>query len=254
MRLENKVAIITGSGSGFGAGIARRLAENGCRVVINDINEPMGKDVVETLNADFGEGTAAFHAADVSRRDQMKDLVDFASKQFARVDIFVNNAGVSNRNMSTLDIQEEDFDRIFNVNVRAIWLSACEMVPVLRQQGGGGSIINVASTGALRPRPGLVLYNASKAAVVNMTKSMAVEFAADNIRINALCPVAGDTPLLATFMGDDTKELRESFASTIPLGRLSTPDDIGNAALFLSSDEAAFITGVALEVDGGRCV
>jgi len=254
MRLKDKVAIITGAGSGFGAGIARRFAENGCCVVVNDINEAMGREVVARLNADFGDGTAAFHSANVSRRDHMKSLAGFTVARFGRVDIFVNNAGVSNRNMPTLDIQEEDFDQIFNVNVRAIWHSVCEMVPVFRKQGGGGSIVNVASTGALRPRPGLVLYNASKAAVVNMTKSMAIEFAPDGIRVNALCPVAGDTPLLATFMGEDTEEVRNRFTSSIPLGRLSTPEDIGNAALFLSSDEASFITGVALEVDGGRCV
>ena len=254
MHLENKVAVVTGSGSGFGAGIARRFAENGCRVVVNDVNEKAAREVVSTLNRDLGDNVAAFHGADVSDREQLRSMIAFAVSHYGRLDVFVNNAGVSNRNMSTLDIPETEFDRIFNVNVRAIWLSTCELVPVFRRQGHGGVIINVASTGALRPRPGLVLYNASKAAVVNMTKSMAVEFAPEQIRINALCPVAGDTPLLTTFMGDDNDEIRRKFVASIPIGRLSTPQDIGNAALFLASDEAAFITGVALEVDGGRCV
>jgi 3-oxoacyl-[acyl-carrier protein] reductase len=253
MRLKDKVAIVTGAGSGFGEGIALRFAEEGARVVVNDLNEAGGRRVVEAIGNRFGADRAVFHRADVASRAEMRAMVEAAVDRFGRLDIMINNAGISNPNMPTLDIPEEQIDRIFAVNVKAVWIAACETVPVFRRQGGG-VIINTASTGALRPRPGLSLYNASKAAVVNMTKSMAVEFAPDQIRVNALCPVAGDTPLLATFMGTDTPEMREKFRSTIPLGRFSTPQDIANAALFLASDEASLITGVALEVDGGRCV
>jgi len=174
-------------------------------------------------------------------------------ERFGHLDILVNNAGVSHRNISMLEIDEAMVDRILAVNVKAIWLAALHVVPEFRKRGGG-VIINTASTAGLRPRPGLTVYNASKGAAITMTKSMAVEFASDNIRVNALCPVAGETALLPTFMGGDTPELRAKFRASIPLGRLATARDIANAALYLASDEADFITGVALEVDGGRCV
>jgi 3-oxoacyl-[acyl-carrier protein] reductase len=166
----------------------------------------------------------------------------------------VNNAGISHRNMPMLEVPEAMVDKILAVNVKSIYLAALHVVPLFRRQGKGGVIINTASTAGLRPRPGLTVYNASKGAAVTMTKSMAVEFAPDNIRVNALCPVAGETPLLGTFMGADTPENRARFKASIPLGRLSTPRDIANAALYLASDDAEFITGVALEVDGGRCI
>lgn len=253
MRLRGRVAIITGAGSGFGEGIARRFVQEGARVIVNDVNRQAGERVAEELKKEYGADTAAYQYADVANRDDVRRMVAVAVEHFGSLDVLVNNAGVSNRNMPTLEISEDDVDRILDVNIKAVWLGTCEAVPVFRRQGGG-AIINIASTGAFRPRPGLTIYNASKAAVVNMTKSMAVEFAPDAIRVNSICPVAGDTPLLATFMGEDSEEKRNAFKATIPLGRLAQPLDIANAALYLASDEAAFVTGVALEVDGGRCV
>jgi 3-oxoacyl-[acyl-carrier protein] reductase len=253
MRLEGKVAVVTGAGSGFGEGIARRFAGEGARVIVNDVNAAGGRRVTDDLNAAATAAVAAFVAGDVSRSADVKALVDAAVSTFGRLDVFVNNAGVTHRNQPMLGVSEEWFDRIFAVNVKSIYLSALHAVPVFRAQGGG-SIINVASTAGLRPRPGLTVYNASKGAAITMTKSMAVEFAPDGIRVNCLCPVAGETGLLAEFMGTDTPEMRAKFVASIPLGRLSQPRDIANAALFLASDDAEFLTGVALEVDGGRCV
>jgi 3-oxoacyl-[acyl-carrier protein] reductase len=253
VRMQGKVVVVTGAGSGFGAGIAERLVEEGASVVVNDVDRAGGERVAGALVARFGADRAVYHHADVASRDAVQAMIEASVSRYGRVDAMINNAGVSNPNMPSERIGAEAFERIFNVNVKAVWIATCELLPVFRRQGGG-CIINVASTGALRPRPGLALYNASKAAVVNMTKSMAVEYAAEGIRINALCPVAGDTPLLPTFMGSDSPEIRRKFIGSIPLGRLAQPRDIANAALFLASDEAAFITGVALEVDGGRCV
>jgi 3-oxoacyl-[acyl-carrier protein] reductase len=194
-----------------------------------------------------------FVAADVSKRDAVKAMVARTLAEYGRVDIMVNNAGVTHRNQPMLNVPEEMFDKIFAVNVKAIYLAALEVIPAMRKQGGG-CIINTASTAGLRPRPGLTWYNASKGAVITMTKSMAVELAPDKIRVNCLCPVAGETGMLAEFMGADTPENRAKFQASVPLGRLSTPEDIANAALYLAGDEANFITGVALEVDGGRCI
>jgi 3-oxoacyl-[acyl-carrier protein] reductase len=253
MRLANKVAIVTGGGSGFGEGIAKRFAEEGAKIVVNDIDDSGGKRVTGEIEKAHGQGSAIYVHADVAKDGEVKALVDACLARFGRLDIMVNNAGISHRNMPMLEVPEEMVDKILAVNVKAIWLAARHVVPVFRKQGGG-VIINTASTAGLRPRPGLTVYNASKGAAITMTKSMAVELAADKIRVNALCPVAGETPLLSTFMGTDTPEIRAKFKATIPLGRFSTPRDIANAALYLASDEAAFITGVALEVDGGRCV
>ncbi len=253
MRLANKVAIVTGGGSGFGEGIAKRFAEEGAKIVVNDIDDGGGKRVAGEIEKAHGQGSAIYVHADVAKNGEVKALVDACLARFDRLDIMVNNAGISHRNMPMLEVPEEMVDKILAVNVKAIWLAARHVVPVFRKQGGG-VIINTASTAGLRPRPGLTVYNASKGAAITMTKSMAVELAADKIRVNALCPVAGETPLLSTFMGADTPELRAKFKATIPLGRLSTPRDIANAALYLASDDAEFITGVALEVDGGRCV
>ncbi|MBM3570886.1 MAG: glucose 1-dehydrogenase [Alphaproteobacteria bacterium] len=251
MRLKDKVAIVTGGGSGFGEGIARRFAEEGAKVVICDINTVNGKKIADIITQ--AGGHAAFVKCDVALDAEVKALVDAAVAKYGRLDIMVNNAGVTHRNRPMLDVSEAEADRIYAVNVKAIFLAARYGVPVMRRQGGG-VIINTASTAGLRPRPGLTLYNASKGAAIVMTKSMAVEFAPDKIRVNALCPVAGETPLLADFMGEDTPERRAKFLATVPLGRFSQPRDIANAALYLASDEADFITGVALEVDGGRCV
>ncbi|HEY0523687.1 MAG TPA: glucose 1-dehydrogenase [Stellaceae bacterium] len=254
MRLQGKVAIVTGGGSGFGEGIAKRFAEEGAKLVVNDLNEEGGRRVAAEIEAAQGQGSAVFCRADVARDADVKALVETCLGRFGRLDVIVNNAGVTHMNRPMLEVEEADFDKIFAVNVKAIYLAARHAVPVFRRQGGGGVIINNASTAGLRPRPGLTVYNASKGAAITMTKSMAVEFAPDRIRVNALCPVAGETPLLGAFMGGDTPENRAKFRASVPLGRLSTPRDIANAALYLASDEAEFITGVALEVDGGRCV
>jgi 3-oxoacyl-[acyl-carrier protein] reductase len=251
MRLQDKVAVVTGSGSGFGAGIAERFAAEGAAVVVNDVNDENGERVAKAIR-DAG-GQAAYVHADVSKDADTGAILAAALSQFGKVDIVVNNAGVSHRNQPMLDVSEADFDRVFAINVKGVYWSARHFVPYFRKQGGG-SFINIASTAGVRPRPGLVWYNGSKGALIIISKSMAVELAADKIRVNCINPVAGETPLLATFMGQDTPQMREKFVSTIPLGRLSQPRDIANAALFLASDEAEFITGACLEVDGGRCV
>ena len=247
-RLDGKTAIITGAASGFGEGMARLFANEGARVVVADLNGKKAQEVA----ADIGANAIGL-MADVTRADDVAAMVEAAHDSFGRIDIMINNAGYSHRNGSLLDVSEEDFDLIGAVNMKAIYWSTLAVVPVMEGQGGG-VIINTASTAALRPRPGLTWYNASKGWAVTATKSMAVELAPKNIRVNALCPVAGETGMLATFMGDDTPEIRERFKAVIPLGRFSTPLDIAQAALWLASDDAAFITGVALEVDGGRCV
>ncbi len=252
MRLKGKTAIVTGGGSGFGEGIARRFAEEGAHVVIADINKKGAKRVAEAIGK--AKGKAAAIECDVTSAADWKKLVKATLKDFGRIDILVNNAGMPQRNSPMLDTDEKTFDRIYAVNVKSIYLSAQAVVPVMRKQGGG-SIVNIASTAGVRPRPGLVWYNGSKGAVITITKTMAVELAPEKIRVNALNPVAGDTPMLAEFMGGkDTPEMRAKFIASVPLGRLSTPRDLGNAALYLASDEADFITGVCMEVDGGRCV
>jgi 3-oxoacyl-[acyl-carrier protein] reductase len=253
MRLEGKVAIVTGGGSGFGEGIARRFAEEGARLVVNDIDDRGGERVAAEIERAHGQGSALYLRADVASNAAMAALVEGAVKRFGRVDIMVNNAGTTHRNGPMLAVEEAEFDRVFAVNVKSIYLAARHVVPVMRRQGGG-AIINTASTAALRPRGGLVWYCGSKGAVVTLSKAMAQELAPEQIRVNALCPVAGDTPLLPSFMGGDTPELRAKFLASIPMGRFSTPRDIADAALYLASDEGAFITGVALEIDGGRCI
>jgi len=247
-RLHNKVAIVTGAASGFGEGMAKRFAEEGAKIVVADLNG----DGAERVAKEIGSAAVAI-AADVSKRADVDAMVKAATDKFGRLDILVNNAGYTHRNGDLLKVDEATFDRIYNVNMKAIYLAALAAVPVMEKQGGG-SIITTASTAGLRPRPGLVWYNASKGWAINATKSMAVELAPKKIRVNCLCPVAGETGMLADFMGEDTPEKRALFRASIPLGRLSTQLDIANAALWLASDEAEFITGVALEVDGGRCI
>jgi len=247
MRLKDKVAIVTGGGSGFGEGICRRFAEEGANVVVADIDQVAAERVAAATG-----GLAV--RADVTKTDDVRAMVDAAVKRFGGLDILVNNAGMAQRPGPLTEVDEATFDRIFAVNVKSIYLGAIHAVPVLRKRGGG-VIINTASTAAVRPRPGLTWYNGSKGAVTTLTKSMAVELAPDRIRVNALNPVAGETPMLKEFMGGtETPDGHHRFVSSIPLGRLSTPLDIANAALYLASDEAAFITGVCMEVDGGRCI
>lgn len=251
MRLQGKVAIVTGGGCGFGEGIATRFAVEGCKVLVADIEPERAARVANAITAAGGQAQAS--TADVSRRSDFERMVGEAKAAFGNLDLVVNNAGITHANTSMLEVDEATFDQVFAVNVKSIYWSAICAVPVFRAQGAGG-IINIASTAGLRPRPGLTWYNGSKGAVVTITKSMAVELAPDNIRVNALCPVIGETGLTATFMGGDTPELRAKFVASVPLGRMSQPTDIAAAVLYLASDEAAFITGIALEVDGGRCV
>jgi 3-oxoacyl-[acyl-carrier protein] reductase len=247
-RLKGKVAIVTGAASGFGEGMAKRFAEEGAQVVVADLNHAGAERVAGEIGA-----AAVACKADVSQRADVDAMVGLATDRFGRLDIMVNNAGYTHRNGDMLKVDEKTFDTIVAVNMKAIYLAALAVVPVMEKQGGG-SIITTASTAGLRPRPGLAWYNASKGWAITATKSMAVELAPKNIRVNCLCPVAGETGMLAQFMGEDTPEKRALFRASIPLGRLSTPLDIANAALWLASDEAEFITGVALEVDGGRCI
>ena len=246
MRLKGKTALVTGAGSGFGAGIARKFAAEGARVLAVDLNG----DAAQAVAVEIG-GQAL--AADVADGAQVRAMAQAAVAAFGRIDILVNNAGVTHLPGPMEEISEADFDRVLAVNVKAVYLAAREIVPVMKA-AGAGAILNVASTAAISPRPNLSWYNASKGWLLTATKSMAVELAPRGVRVNAILPVAGETPLLKSFMGEDTPEVRAKFLSTIPLGRFSTPEDMGNAAAFLCSDEASMITGVALEVDGGRCI
>jgi 3-oxoacyl-[acyl-carrier protein] reductase len=251
MRLQGKIAIVTGAGSGFGEGIARRFAAEGARVVVNDIALANGERVAREIAA--AGGSAKFCAGDVSSDGDVSHLVAFALAGFGGLDIVVNNAGTTHRNQPLLDVSEEEFDRIYRVNVKSLFLTARHAVPHFRRQGHG-VFITIASTAGVRPRPGLTWYNGSKGAAITTSRSMAAELAPDNIRVNVINPVAGETAMLAEFMGKDTPEMRAKFVASIPLGRLSQPSDIATAAVFFASDEAAFITGACLEVDGGRCV
>lgn len=249
MRLAGKRVIVTGAGSGFGEGIAGKFASEGARVAVADINEAAGRRVATDI------GKAAFFVpADVSDDDSVKAMTGAVVAELGGIDVLVNNAGWTTKRQSLLDVTEEDFERMFAVNCKSIFLTARHVIPVM-QKGGGGNIVNIASTAGIRPRPGLTWYNATKGAAITMTKSMAVELAPDRIRVNAINPVIGATGLLESFMGlPDTPENRAGFLATIPLGRMSEPRDIANAACYLASDEADFITGACIEVDGGRCI
>jgi len=249
MRLKGKVAIVTGAASGFGAEIARVYAKEGAKVVIADLNETGAKKVA----AEIGDAAIALQC-DVSNRADVDHVVAQAIATFGQLDIVVNNAGYTHKNQPLLDVDEKTFDRVFDVNVKAIYHMVMAITPMMRERQSG-CIINVGSTAGIRPRPGLTWYNGSKGAANLISKSLAVELAPDNIRVNVICPVMGDTGMLGDFMGlPDTPENRAKFISTIPLGRLSQPADIANVALFLAEDSANFLTGLELVVDGGRTV
>lgn len=250
MRLEGKVALVTGAGGGFGEGIARRFAAEGAKVVVADLIANQAARVAEDIGG-------APVAGDVSRGPDVQAMVDAALEHYGALDIVVNNAGTTHRNGPLLDVDEDTFDRVYAVNVKSLYWMAKAAVPVMRRTRAdgvrGGSIINISSTAGLRPRPGLVWYNGTKGAVNTITHAMAIELAPDNIRVNAICPVIGATALLEAFMGqDDTPEARARFIASVPLGRMSTPADIANAAVWLAEDSSSFITGVLLPVDGGR--
>ena len=248
MRLDQKVAIVTGGGSGFGEGIVRKFAAEGCRVVLLDRDS----QAAERLAAEIGPAIAPLQG-DVSSLASFIEAVALARSTFGGLDILVNNAGVGQPPMAIEEMDDALFDHIANVNIRSIYNGAKAVVPVFKEQGRG-VILNVASTGRVSPRPNLTWYNASKGWVIAATRAMAVELAPKGIRVNAINPVAGETPLLKTFVGSDSPESMAKIVSTIPLGRLSTPADMGNAVAFLCSDEASMITGVDLLVDGGKCI
>ncbi|MFI4976298.1 MAG: glucose 1-dehydrogenase [Caulobacterales bacterium] len=248
MRLSGKTAIVTGGASGFGAGIVRRFVDEGARVVIADLNA----EAAAALAAELGAQASAI-AADVSKDEDVANLARSALAAMGRVDILVNNAGVGHTPQPLDALSEAEFDRIWAVNMKSVYLTARHLVPAMKA-ARSGAILNIASTGGVSPRPLLTWYNASKGWMITATRAMAIELARFGVRVNAINPVAGDTPLLSTFMGSDTPEARARLVATIPLGRLSTPTDIAAAAAFLCSDEASMITGVAMEVDGGRCL
>jgi 3-oxoacyl-[acyl-carrier protein] reductase len=246
MQLDGKTAIVTGGGSGFGAGIARKFAAEGARVMVADINAAAAEEVADEI------GGLALRV-DVGDAESVTAMAEAALAAFWQVDILVNNAGVTHLPAPLEEVSEEDFDRVVRVNAKSVYLTARALVPAMKA-AGKGAILNVASTAGLSPRPRLSWYNASKGWMITATKTMAVELAPAGLRVNAIAPVAGETPLLASFMGEDTPEMRAKFLATIPLGRFSTPEDMGNAAVFLCSDAASMITGAVLEVDGGRCI
>ena len=253
MRVEGKCIIVTGGGGGIGEGIARRLASEGAAVIVNDINAALGEKVTADINA--AGGRARFVAGDVTKSADWQALVAAAQAFGGKLDVIVNNAGWTHRNRPLLEVSEAEFDKVYAVNMKSIYWSAIHGVPALTA-AGGGSFINIASTAGVRPRPGLTWYNGSKAAVIVTSKSMAAELGPDNIRVNCINPVFNpDTGLSAEFAGGPVDEERKAkFRATIPLGRFSTALDVANAALYLASDEAAFISGVCIEVDGARCV
>ncbi len=248
MRLTGKTAIVTGGASGFGAGIVRRFLQEGARVMIADINST----AAEQFRQEMGDHALSCKV-DVGDGPSVKAMANAAIEAWGHVDILVNNAGITHLPTPLEEVSEDDFDRVFRVNMKSVYLTARALVPHMKTRGTG-AILNVASTAGVSPRPRLNWYNASKGWMITATKAMAIELAPEGIRVNALNPVAGETPLLKSFMGEDTPEIRARFLSTIPLGRFSKPEDMGNAALFLCSDEASMITGVAMEVDGGRCI
>ena len=248
MRLENKTAVVTGAASGLGKAIVEKFLEEGSKVIIVDVNEDAGRE----LSGKLGPRTLAV-SADVGDANSIENLKKSITESFKTVDIVVNNAGVTHLPTPLDEVTEEDFDRVFRVNCKSVYLMAKAFVPNMKSQGSG-SILNIASTAGVSPRPNLNWYNSSKGWMNTATRTMAVELAPFGVRVNAVNPVASETPLLASFMGEDTPEMRQKFLSTIPLGRFAQPEDIANAACYLSSDEANMVTGVCMQVDGGRCI
>ncbi|WP_186145404.1 SDR family oxidoreductase [Burkholderia gladioli] len=252
MRLAGKTAIVTGGGSGFGEGIAKTYAREGANVVVNDLNGAAAERVASEIAVAGGKAIAV--PGDVSRGEDWRALLAATLEDFRQVHILVNNAGTTHRNKPVLEVSEAEYDRVYAVNMKSLFWSVQTLVPYFRQ-AGGGVFVNIASTAGIRPRPGLVWYNSTKGAMITASKTLAAELGADRIRVNCINPVLGETGLMTEFMGvEDTPENRQRFLATIPLGRLSTPQDIANGALYLASDEAEFITGTCLEVDGGRCI
>ena len=246
MRLKGKISIITGAASGFGKGIAEKFSKEGAKLILADINKDLLEKVSKDLNQDF------LHT-DVANSNSMQQLADYVLKKYETIDIMVNNAGITHLPKPLEEVSEEEFDKTFAVNSKSVYLCGKFFVPHMKKQKKG-SILNISSTAGISPRPNLNWYNATKGWVITATKAMAVELAPFNVRVNSLAPVAGETPLLKSFLGEDTPERRQAFLSTIPIGRFSTPEDLGNAACYLCSDEASMITGAILEVDGGRCI
>ena len=248
MRLEHKRAIVTGGASGFGEGIVRKFVAEGASVLIADLNIERARHLAGALGAKVKAAQT-----DVAEDQSVRNMVNMARDEWGGIDILVNNAGTTHLPAPMEEVVESDFDKVFMVNCKSVYLTAKYVVPLFKVKGAG-VILNVASTAGVSPRPRLSWYNASKGWMNTATKSMAIELAGESIRVNAINPVAGETPLLKTFMGEDTPEIRARFLSTIPLGRFSTAEDMGNAACFLCSDEAGMVTGVCMEVDGGRCI
>ena len=246
MKLSGKTAVITGAASGFGKGIAEKFSQEGAKIILADLNNELVEQTATNINQDWQH-------VDVANSNSMKSLSEYIIKKYGSIDIMVNNAGITHLPMPLEDLSEEEFDRVFAVNAKSVFFCGKYFVPHMKKSKRG-SILNIASTAGLSPRPNLNWYNASKGWMITATKTMAVELATHNIRVNALAPVAGETPLLKSFLGEDTPERRNAFLSTIPLGRFSTPEDLANTACFICSDEASMITGAVLEVDGGRCI
>ena len=246
MRLKDKITVITGSASGFGKGIAKKFTEEGAKIIMVDVNKKLLKSVSNNLFQDH-------FVADVSKSTDFKLLLKYIYKNYRKIDIIINNAGITHKPKPLENVTEKEFDRVFNVNAKSVYYCGKYFVPKMKKYKKG-VILNVASTAGLSPRPKLNWYNASKGWMITATKAMAIELAPYKIRVNAIAPVAGLTPLLKSFMGGNSIKKKQSFLSTIPIGRFSTPQDMGNAACFLCSDEASMITGTVLEVDGGRCI
>ncbi len=246
MRLKNKIAIITGAASGFGKGIAEKFSNEGAKLILVDINKKLLKNIAKNLSQDY-------FVADVSSNDNFKSLLIYSYKKYKSVDIVVNNAGITHNPKPMESVTEKEFDKVFNVNSKSVYFCGKYFVPKMKKSKKG-VILNVASTAGISPRPKLNWYNASKGWMITATKAMAIELAPYKVRVNAIAPVAGQTPLLKSFMGGSSKGKIKAFLSTIPLGRFSNPQDMGNAACFLCSDEASMVTGAILEVDGGRCI